>query len=788
MKINYLRVIYLGILIIFCNNFLLIASCYQFGFLENRGQIVDQFAKPNSEVLYMSQQNELSVQLKSNSFSYELTKQIQESITSKKTIIKTTSDSVIIKRNRIDIEFVGANPHPLIVPEEEIGTYYNYYTVGTTESGVTNIRSFKKITYKNMYSGIDFVFFVNSGNKIKYDIVLHPGANINDIKIKYKGIEEIVNTNNNELILVTSLGNIIEKIPISFEIENSKKVNVVFKEIENKNVWGFECESRNINNTLIIDPWVTYFGGNNVEENLDIATDATNNIITVGPTQSTTNIATSGAYQTIFGGARDGYIAKFSANGALQWCTFYGGAGDDYLTGCAVDGSNNIFIAGTTSSTNNIATSGSFQPNISANLNAFIAKFDSTGLRKWGTYFGGDNGSYCRDICVDYLNNVIVTGFTSSNINIASLSAFQPNIGGGDDAFLAKFSSSGSRLWATYYGGSNPDDGFSIITDKSGNVILTGRTNSANNIITSGAHQSSLGGIFISKFNSQGIRIWGTYYGEPNSTDAYSIKTDKYNNIIVSGLTGSLTEIATAGAYQTSLAGQNDCFLVKFDSMGVRLWGTYFGGSNIEIAHSITIDSSDNIFISGSTESANGIATNGAFQTNLYGMGDAFVAKFFPSGAIDWSTYFGGGNDDGASGIVIGKNNSVIITGTTMSDSNIATTGAYQTIYGGNQDAFIACFDSSGHITSIPSFPNESISCIIKLLPNPTKELLTVTMENIGVVKGNLSIIDAFGKIIKSIDVKEKEIIIDVRNFSSGVYLLRYEADGIVETAKFVKE
>src|SRR5690606_35058106 len=204
--------------------------------------------------------------------------------------------------------------------------------------------------------------------------------------------------------------------------------------------------------------------------------------------------------------------------------------------------------------------------------------------------------------------------------NIAS-GGHQDTIGGGDyDAFLVKFNSAGVRQWATYYGGAQSDIGTSCATDFSGNVYLSGQTSSTTNI-TSGGHQNTIGGIkdaFLVIFNSDGVRLWGTYYGGSDTDVGYSCTTDGSGNVYLAGSTESTNNIASGGHQNAKGGGYtNDAFLVKFNSAGVRQWATYYGGNVGDYGYSCATDGNDNVYLTGYTSSFNNIASGG--HQNTYG-------------------------------------------------------------------------------------------------------------------------------------------------------------------------
>ena len=159
-----------------------------------------------------------------------------------------------------------------------------------------------------------------------------------------------------------------------------------------------------------------------------------------------------------------------------------------------------------------------------------------------------------------------------------------------------------------------------------------------------------------------------------------NIATDGYS-IFISGFTKQ-NGLATSGAYQTSINGDTDAFLTKFDTAGNVIWATYFGGSGNDYATSVMLDKDGNIYLTGGTNSMSGIATTGAFQTSYGGGGaDGFLAKFDKNGFPLWGTYFGGAGMDGGVRLATDSFGNVFMRGGTNSLSGIATSGTYQTSY-----------------------------------------------------------------------------------------------------------
>ena len=399
-----------------------------------------------------------------------------------------------------------------------------------------------------------------------------------------------------------------------------------------------------------IRQWGTYYGGSSNERGFSCTTDASGNVYLAGTTTSTSGIASAGAHQTtivgVISGYTDAYLVKFNSNGVRQWGTYYGTNLYDSGNSCTTDASGNVYLAGATNSISDIATTGAHQtiistnPNINGTLDAFLVKFNSNGVRQWGTYYGGivdDYGFFCT---TDVSGNVYMSGYTASNSFIATAGAHQTVYGGNNDAFLVKFNSNGVRQWGTYYGGSgneNQSGGVgNCATDASGNVYLGGTTTSTSDIASAGAHQTTIVGVisgyrdaYLVKFNSNGVRQWGTYYGGSSDERGFSCTTDALGNVYLAGATSSTSDIATAGAYQTIYVGTwRSAFLVKFNSSGLRQWGTYYGGNGETVAMSCTTNASGNVYMTGYTDCSSGIATTGAHQTVWSADYDVFLVKF----------------------------------------------------------------------------------------------------------------------------------------------------------------
>lgn len=199
--------------------------------------------------------------------------------------------------------------------------------------------------------------------------------------------------------------------------------------------------------------WSTYYGGTSVDDGHFIKTDKYGNVYLTGQTNSQSGIA-SGGFQNNMALGNAAFLAKFNAAGDRLWATYYGGRCSEEGNGIAIDANGNIYLAGTSCTDTGIAFNG-FQNTLDdiGNSDAMLVKFDSSGNRLWATYYGGQGGENGYAVAVDAFDNVYLAGETNSETGIAS-GGHQNSYGAGNgfcDAFLVKFDSDGNRLWATYY-------------------------------------------------------------------------------------------------------------------------------------------------------------------------------------------------------------------------------------------------------------------------------------------------------------------------------------------------
>ncbi len=325
--------------------------------------------------------------------------------------------------------------------------------------------------------------------------------------------------------------------------------------------------------------------------------------------------------------------------------------------------------------------------------------------RRWGKYSGGPATDFIRASITDNTGNIYVTGYTE-NTGLATAGASQLTFGGFRDAYLSKYDLNGILQWTTYIGGSGEDRGTSIaILPGSNNIVVTGYTNSTNNISNPSAHQSNYGGgsndCFLICYSPSGTKLWATYFGSTGKDEPYAVVTNDFGDIFLTGVSASSTLMTTPNAFDVSYNGGDDGFLARFTENGLLVWSTYIGGSGSETMYA-AVTSDSMVWVAGKTSSLE-LATPNVYQVSKSNGVDGILYAFNRNGSRSWSTYFGGNGEDIIWGI--GYSNAfgtfmpsgrIYLSGQTTSTSGIATQGAHQTTYGGGTDALVATFSRFG--------------------------------------------------------------------------------------------
>jgi hypothetical protein len=636
---------------------------------------------------------------------------------------------------------VGANPSARVQGADPLEGRFNFFVGNDPARWRTNVPSFSKVRYYDVYAGIDLVYYGNQG-RLEYDFIVAPGASPSAIALRFRGAQPRLTSSGNLLLRIADSDVEFDK-PVVYQTdrEHSGGKHFLpgrFKIMADGRI-GFDVPHYDRRKPLVIDPaltYSTYLGGSDTDGGFAVAVDSTGNAYLTGGTLSTAFPTTTGAFQTTFGGQKtgchgvpsfvcgDAFVTKLNSTGtALVYSTYLGGNDRDSGNGLFVDSSGNVYVAGETQSTNFPVTAGVVQPTLAGARNAFVTKLNSSGSALlYSTYLGGSQKDGAFAITVNSSGNAYITGATRSSNFPVTAGAFQTACGSCTsipDAFVAELNSGATALvYSTYLGGNGQDAGTSLAIDSSGNAYVTGTTVSTN-FPTQSPLQASFGGggtdcpvinsqidshifvcgdAFVTKLNSSGTAlVYSTYLGGTGDDTGFGIAVDPVGNAYVGGGTASTNYPTTGGAAQTAFGGGNtncsstgiacgDGFLTKLNSAGSAIiYSTFLGGTADDVIGRIALDSSLNVHYSGITQSSN-----------------------FPVTADAAQFTFGGGTTSCANGAYCGD--------VVMGILNLNGSGqVYASYLGGSGDegAFGTALDSSGNTyvtgaTLSTNFPTSS--------------------------------------------------------------------------------
>lgn len=584
---------------------------------------------------------------------------------------------------------INANKHPEIIAEDLQEGKVNYFIGNDPKRWKTNIPTYKTVVYKEIYKGIDMKFYGNN-SRMEYDIIVKPGADPSKVRFSYKGIGGLRVTEEGDLEISLKQGRVIQKKPYAYQEIDGKRVEVEGKfriinpqsksrtpnsELRTAFIYGFKIASYDKRYPVVIDPTLVY-------------------------------------------------------------STFMGGTLGDRGEGIAVDAAGNVYITGSTSSTD-FPTATPFQAANAGLGDIFVTKINAAGSALvYSTYIGGTTGGEAAyGIAVDAAGNAHITGYTWSTNFPTTVSPYQAAHGGGFyDAFVTKLNAAGSALaFSTYLGGTGSDMGYSISLDGAGNAYVTGSTTSTNfpafpetgapldaTCGTDGTCNGGLNDAFVTKFSSAGFATYSTYLGGSNIEEGFCIKAESAGNVFIAGVTFSTDFPTTAGVYDTTCGtdglcnGASDAFVTKISSGGISItYSTYLGGSFNEGVYGIALDASGNAYVTGFTTSTDFPAIAGAYDTTCgtdgtcnAGLSDVIVAKLNPAAtALIYSTYLGGSSSDNAYGISVDASGNAYITGSTYSTDFPTALPIQAALAGGNGiDAFVSKLTPAGNVLAFSTY------------------------------------------------------------------------------------
>jgi hypothetical protein len=663
----------------------------------------------------------------------------------------------------LQFRLLGVAQNLAVIGEDPLPGRVNYFIGRDPAKWHTNVPTYARVRYRNLYPGIDLVYYGNH-SQLEYDFAIAPGADPRQIRFEITGANQIELDAEGNLVLHAGSGDFHFQSPVVYQESNGVRVPVSGNYVMNDPTHiGFHIAEHDQSKPLVIDPtlvYSTYLGGAGDDQPTGIVVDGTGSVYIAGYTNSADFLLTTlGAPST---NANHVFVAKLDPTGSsLVYADYIGGNGSDYGIGLALDGANNVYVTGSTTSSN-FPTVKPYQAVEPGSYSGFLSKISPDGSSlSYSTYLGGNGFDQPASVAVDTLGEAYITGSTTSQ-NFPVVNAYQTaalaNQAGlyGNYGFVTKFTADGSSLiYSTYLAGNsnvvqncgNPcwPTPYTVVSavalDANGSAYVTGTTNTYNFPATSGAYLTSnstqqdatIG--FVSKLASSGNLDYSTYFYGPsgNPIGIGAITVDGSGSAYIAGtvISDSTFPITSTGICDPSVYGFgcSYAFVTKFDpTASTLLYSTFLGPNNYASPQSIALDPSNNAYVAANTRSA-AFGTNNGIEGYTNGF-DILLVEIDASATTElFATYLGGSGNDFASGIALDANGSIYIAGSTDSADFPVTQGASQNVLGGGTDAFVLKIGPS-------SFPAVAVSP--SLLPyaarsvGSTSPAQTVLLRNMG--------------------------------------------------------
>lgn len=609
----------------------------QVAFIENKGQW-------DPSVKYMSHAGDGSFFIQKNGYTItqfhpDDVKRVTKSQHDPDVSIKksgTNNDKV--RSHSYNVEFLNASD-PVVIPEKPLETVNNYFIGNDKSKWAEGCKIYQAITYKNIYPNIDLRYYLDGGNNLKYDFIVHPGGDVNSIAMKYSGAKS-VDVVKKELVVTTSLGKSRELQPYTYQVINNQREEVECKYQIKGNIVRFKVKNHDPRETLIIDPTQIFFSysGSTADNWGFTATYGKDGSLYGGGIVFGQGFpVNTGAYDQSYNGDYDICIIKLSPNGNNRiYATYIGGGRSDQPHSLIEDSQGNLVIAGRSNSQDYPTTVPHVGPGGTSDYDIVVTKLNASGsaligsMKIGGTGTDGVNiadqstlktsslkrnyGDDARsEVILDGADNIYLTSSTSSTDFPVTAGILQPNLAGKQDAVVLKINPNCNNLLiSTYLGGKGDDGGYVLAIGLTGNIYVAGGTGSNDlkgissagvvkpNYSAPGSSGDDADGFIVELNPSATAAVRGTYIGTGSADQIYGIEIDKAGFVYVMGTSEGNMPVINAN-YSVNRAKQ---FISKLQpDLSDFVYSTVFGspnapGPNISPT-AFLVDRCENVYVSG---------------------------------------------------------------------------------------------------------------------------------------------------------------------------------------------
>jgi hypothetical protein len=582
------------------------------------------------------------------------------------------------QNHRVAVVSIGLDQSldPTQVEGLEAQAGHSNYLIGRDPSRwQKNVPRYGRVKYRGVYHGIDAVYYGNQ-DRLETDYIVAPGSDPNQIALNVKGAKSLKLNSQGDMVLASAAGELILHRPNVYQEIDGARHEIAVSYIERgKNLIGIRLGTYDSRQPLVVDP-------------------------------------------------------------VLDYSTYLGGTGGEFLYGIAVDSGGNAYVTGYTNATDFPTTPGSYLPTYpsGATTDAFVTKMNPTGTAEvYSTFLGGSLSGSGDGIAVDSSGNAFVTGTTTSSdfpITAGAYQSFAPNGG----VFFSELDPTGSLLlYSTFLAGNGSDNAVALALDANENAYILGRTTSTN-FPNVNAYQTSnntnltnpdAGTAFLSRFDltqSPPILRYSTYLGGTDAEFPTSVAVDANANVYFTGSTESADFPVTPNAYLSALNNQyGDAFIAHIDTTQAGgsslIYATYFGGSSngfgtaFDTGGGIAVAANSVAVVVGYTYATDfPLTSNALVRTSDAPNAKAFLSRLdtsltsSPQSALLYSSYWGGSTTDLAFAATTDSAGNIYMAGATADTDFYVTLGAPMSTYPGRESAFLTEFDPTGAIVLFSTY------------------------------------------------------------------------------------
>ena len=646
---------------------------------------------------------------------------------------------------------------PTFVPGAPLAALHNFFLGNDRERWRTDVPGYATVCMQGVLPGVDVMFrplLQGRSGAFEYDLLLAPGAELSRFVARCEGVARLRIDRDGRLCaaITTPEGEreLIQEAPIAWQDTplGRRPLQVAFRLLD-ECTYGFVARDLDPGCAATVDPgvvWGTFLGGGATDRINALRWKPGVGIWVAGWAGSTDFPTTAGAYRTV--GGADAFLARLSDNGqALQFATYLGGAMGEEVRGLDLGPGDTATVVGFTRSTNFPVTPSAVQPTFGGSSpfldigDGFVVRFTAAGDALLGaTYLGGLHDDVAEAVVVDATGSAVVAGWTSSGNFPTTLGAWQPAIGGlpiiQSDGFVTKVSANAqSLLFSTYVGGLASEQLLDLDRDPvSGDLVVVGWSQSPNYPVTLNAlRPTSAGGIegVVLRLSSTGASaVFSTYLGGIADEAMQTVEIAPDGSIWLGGFTNSMNFPTTLNAPQQVFAGATDGLVCQLNGGGQTiLFSTLLGGPGPDRVRGLDVSAGGTVVVG---EAGDGFpVTVDALQSQFAGGSlDAFVTHLV-GGALQWSTYLGGMNQDVLGSVVVANNGLAVVAGWSYSADFPIAPPTMQSQLRGVEDGIILKLDLVNDLGDSLRVVPLAAPTGPKFVGDGEQEALAVSLENV---------------------------------------------------------